>query len=180
LYGKLIGTKIWIKKTSNTTCSWHTDLNYGSYRLSNVEIGLTAGVTGQQGMLTPPWHLIPPLIYSEVRLRPFSELLNCISYKTYAIDYWSLFLSFHGINPTVSKTQNVILKRRDEVVITRCRNRSFAGNTLFSLSKRRSTWMCFLPMSCDTVKHILADCGDTALIRYDYFDTKSERSFDKW
>jgi hypothetical protein len=39
-----------------------------------VEIGLTAGVTGQQGMLTPPWHLIPPLIYSEVRVRPFSDL----------------------------------------------------------------------------------------------------------
>jgi hypothetical protein len=34
----------------------------------------TAGVTGQQGMLTPPWHLVPPLIYSEVRVRPFSEL----------------------------------------------------------------------------------------------------------
>jgi hypothetical protein len=32
----------------------HIDLDYGSYRLSNVEIGLTAGVTGQQGMLTPP------------------------------------------------------------------------------------------------------------------------------
>jgi hypothetical protein len=39
-----------------------------------VEIGLTAGVTGQQGTLTPPWHLIPPLIYSEVRVRPFSDL----------------------------------------------------------------------------------------------------------
>jgi hypothetical protein len=39
--------------------SWHTDLDYGSYRLSNVEIRLTAGVTGQQRMLTPPWHLIP-------------------------------------------------------------------------------------------------------------------------
>jgi hypothetical protein len=25
-------------------------------------------------MLTPPWHLIPPLIYSEVRVRPFSDL----------------------------------------------------------------------------------------------------------
>ena len=25
--------------------------------------GLAAGVTGQQGMLTPPWHLIPPLVF---------------------------------------------------------------------------------------------------------------------
>jgi hypothetical protein len=24
---------------------------------------VTAGVTGQQGMLTPSWYLIPPLIY---------------------------------------------------------------------------------------------------------------------
>jgi hypothetical protein len=39
-----------------------------------VEIGLTAGVTGQQGMLTPPWHLIPPLICSEDLVRPFSGL----------------------------------------------------------------------------------------------------------
>jgi hypothetical protein len=33
------------------------------YRLSNLEIGLTAGVTGQQGMLTPLWHLIPPVVF---------------------------------------------------------------------------------------------------------------------
>jgi hypothetical protein len=56
------------------SCYWYTDLDYGSYRLSNVEIGLTAVVTGQQGIFTPPWHLIPPLIYSEVRVRPFSDL----------------------------------------------------------------------------------------------------------
>jgi hypothetical protein len=49
-------------------------IDYGSYRLSNLEIRLTAGVTCQQAMLTPPWHLIPPLIYSEVRVRPFSAL----------------------------------------------------------------------------------------------------------
>jgi hypothetical protein len=48
--------------------------DYGSYRLPNLEKGLTAGVIDQQGMLTPPWHLIPPLIYSEVRVRPFSDL----------------------------------------------------------------------------------------------------------
>jgi hypothetical protein len=33
-----------------------------------------AGVIDEQGMLTPPWHLIPPLIYSEVCVRPFSDL----------------------------------------------------------------------------------------------------------
>jgi hypothetical protein len=33
---------------------------------SELEIGLTAGVTGQQGMLTPPFHLIKPLHLSGV------------------------------------------------------------------------------------------------------------------
>jgi hypothetical protein len=36
--------------------------------LKTVEIGLTAGVTGQQGMLTPPWHLIPLLVFPGVRV----------------------------------------------------------------------------------------------------------------
>jgi hypothetical protein len=40
----------------------------------NLEIGLTAGVTGRQGMLIPPRHLIPPLINSEVSVCPFSDL----------------------------------------------------------------------------------------------------------
>ena len=53
---------------------WHTDLDYGSYRLSNLEIGLTAGVTGQQGMLTPPWHLILPSHLSEIRVAIHSIL----------------------------------------------------------------------------------------------------------
>jgi hypothetical protein len=38
------------------------------------DMGRMAGATGRQGMLTPPWHLIPPLICSEVRVRPFSDL----------------------------------------------------------------------------------------------------------
>jgi hypothetical protein len=61
-------------KLNNRQKNRRTDLDHGSYRLSNVEMGLTAGVAGQQEMLTPPWHLIPPLIYSEVRVRPFSDL----------------------------------------------------------------------------------------------------------
>jgi hypothetical protein len=43
---------------------WHTDLEYGSYRLPDMEIGFMAGMTGPQGMLNPPRHLIPPPIYS--------------------------------------------------------------------------------------------------------------------
>jgi hypothetical protein len=33
--------------------------------------------------------------------------------------------------------------------------------------------VCFLPICPLTVKHILTECGDTALIRNNYFDTKS-------
>jgi hypothetical protein len=38
--------------------------------LSDLEIGLPAGVTGRQGMLTSPRHLVPPLVYSNVRVCP--------------------------------------------------------------------------------------------------------------
>jgi hypothetical protein len=33
-----------------------------------MPVGLTAGVSIQQVMLTPPQHLIPPLVYPEVRV----------------------------------------------------------------------------------------------------------------
>jgi hypothetical protein len=59
-----------------------------------VEKGLTVVVIDQHGMLTPPWHLIPPLIYSEVRVRPFSDLrfpiglmrLNTVRYFCHFIE----------------------------------------------------------------------------------------------
>ena len=35
---------------------------FSMLRLPDQDYGLTAGVTGQQGMLTPPRHLIPPLV----------------------------------------------------------------------------------------------------------------------
>ena len=45
----------------------HTLIDYGLFRLPDQDYGLTEGVTGQQGMLTPPRHLIPPLVCPEVR-----------------------------------------------------------------------------------------------------------------
>jgi hypothetical protein len=39
------------------------------------EMGQMASVTGRQGMLTPPRHLIQPLVYPEVRICP---ILKCI------------------------------------------------------------------------------------------------------
>jgi hypothetical protein len=76
-----------------------TDFDSGLFRLTGldtliltsdfyVRYGAQGGWTGRQGMLTPPWHLIPPLIYSEVRVR-HSPI--CISNGTHEIDYCSLF-----------------------------------------------------------------------------------------
>jgi hypothetical protein len=65
---------LWYVSCQSLSRSLHSDLYYGSCCLSNLEIGLTAGVSGRQGMLTPPRHLIPPLIYSEIHVHPFSDL----------------------------------------------------------------------------------------------------------
>jgi hypothetical protein len=40
--------------------SWHTDFFCELFCLPDLEIECTAGVTGLQGMLTPPGHLILP------------------------------------------------------------------------------------------------------------------------
>jgi hypothetical protein len=54
---------VWYVSYQSLSRSWHTDFDYGAYRLPDLEIGLTAGVTGRQWMLTPPRHLIPRLVY---------------------------------------------------------------------------------------------------------------------
>jgi hypothetical protein len=64
----------WYVSYQSLSRSWHTDLDYSSFSLYKMIIGLTAGVTDRKGILTPPWHLIPPPIYSEVRVRAFSDL----------------------------------------------------------------------------------------------------------
>jgi hypothetical protein len=48
------------------SCSWHTDFNWGLLSSLDLKTELTPNGTGQQEMLTPPWHLIPPLVYPEV------------------------------------------------------------------------------------------------------------------
>jgi hypothetical protein len=69
-----------------------TDLYYCSYRLPNLEKEVMAGVIDRQGMLTPPWHLIPRLIYSEVCVRPFSNLY-------FLLDLWDWILFVIFIMP---------------------------------------------------------------------------------
>jgi hypothetical protein len=39
------------------------DFENGIFRLSDRDVGLIAGVTGRQGMRTPPEHLISPLMF---------------------------------------------------------------------------------------------------------------------
>jgi hypothetical protein len=62
---------------------WHTDLDYGLYYLPGLEIGLTASMTGRQGMPTPPRHMIPPLVYPEAHgcPTPFSELYFLLEFS---------------------------------------------------------------------------------------------------
>jgi hypothetical protein len=55
-------------------------------------MGFMVGVTGQQGLLAPPVHLIPPLVYPEVRVCPILKLIICIFYSTYENDDCSLLM----------------------------------------------------------------------------------------
>jgi hypothetical protein len=67
---------------------WYTDLDYGSNRLPELELWLTAGVTGRQGMFTTPMHLIPPLVYPEVRVCPILWFV----FPTGLWDWWLFFI----------------------------------------------------------------------------------------
>jgi hypothetical protein len=59
---------LWYVSYQSLSRSWYIDLDYGSDRLPDLELGLTAGVTGRQVMLTPPRHLIPPLVFPGVHV----------------------------------------------------------------------------------------------------------------
>jgi hypothetical protein len=47
---------------------WHTDCDYDLFHLPDLELGLTVSVTGGREMLTPPRHIVPHLVYPEVRV----------------------------------------------------------------------------------------------------------------
>ena len=57
---------------------------FGLLRLPNVDYWLTAGVTGQHGMLTHPRHLIPSLVYPGDRV---CYVLIFVLFLEYEIDY---------------------------------------------------------------------------------------------
>jgi hypothetical protein len=65
--------------------------------LPDLETGLTAGVTGRQGMFTAPRNLIPPLVYPKVRICPILKFVfPTAKCRTYEIDDCSLFMPLHA------------------------------------------------------------------------------------
>ena len=72
------------------------DFYYGFPCLSDLDYWLTAGMTDQQGILTPPIHLISPVVYPGVRVRHaliFAYIFFCFYFgrvgRGYKIDYGS-------------------------------------------------------------------------------------------
>jgi hypothetical protein len=53
--------------------------------------GLMVGVTGRQGMLTPPRHLIPPLVFPGVRVRLICSV-DCSIYLNWTLIWLQIFL----------------------------------------------------------------------------------------
>jgi hypothetical protein len=88
----------------NNILFWHTDFEYGITHLPDLEIRLTISVTNQQGMLTPPRHLIPPLVFPIFRI--------CISYGIYETDHytflknaWKLLIDRKKVCVSVEQTE---------------------------------------------------------------------------
>jgi hypothetical protein len=65
----------------------YTNFDRGLLPLPDLEIELTTGVTSQQGILTPPRHPIPPLVFPGVRV----SLICTTDYSMHLI--WALILS---------------------------------------------------------------------------------------
>jgi hypothetical protein len=86
----------------------HHNFRYdgGWLRIHDQETGLTTGVTGQQGMLTPPRHMISLPVCPEARVCPFISLtcniclcletdLCLVSLWTYIIDIYIHRVFYH-------------------------------------------------------------------------------------
>jgi hypothetical protein len=72
---------------------WFKMLYYWTF--SNlITSGLTASVTGRQGMLTTPRHLTPPPVFPGVCVSTF-VYLTCNSYLNFETDYSSVSWPFH-------------------------------------------------------------------------------------
>jgi hypothetical protein len=93
-----------------------TDPDYGSYRLHDLEIVLTAGVTGRQGMFTPPGHLATSLVYPEVHVSSFYDLYflqvlwDCWLFVIYVISLTSqkFFIHKKGVRPCLRPSETAV------------------------------------------------------------------------
>jgi hypothetical protein len=65
---------------------WYTDLDYCSYRLPKMELGLTVSVTGRQGMVTP-------LRYYDISRGPCFALFSNLYFLQDLWD-WLLFIIY--------------------------------------------------------------------------------------
>ena len=64
----------------------------------DLEDWLTVGVTGQQGILIPPWHLVPPLVY------PGVHVCHALMFAYFYLRDWLqfvIFLPFHSYSPYI-------------------------------------------------------------------------------
>jgi hypothetical protein len=75
------------------------------------EKGLLAGETSQQGMFTPPKHLIPPPAFPGVRVSPF-VYLTCSSHLDFETDYSSVSRPFQ-------LSGNIVLDRPERYELNR-------------------------------------------------------------
>jgi hypothetical protein len=86
-----------------TACSVYLTWTHWFWLLNfAIEMGLTAGATGRQGILTPPRHLIPPPVFPGVRVSSF-VYLTCNSYLSFETDYSSVSWPLHYLKMMVSK-----------------------------------------------------------------------------
>ena len=78
----------------------YTGHDDGLSRIPNFDWGRTAGVTGQQRMLTHPWHLILPSHLSEVHVALYS-IWNCLldyDYVLHIVNFAILYCPLGGIS----------------------------------------------------------------------------------
>jgi hypothetical protein len=74
----------------------NTDFDYRLLHLLDLDIGLTASVTSQQGMLAPLRHLIPPLVC----------LILCTVVFPHHSWYWPLYVAILSLKERVSIHRN--------------------------------------------------------------------------
>jgi hypothetical protein len=98
-----IRPNVWCVSFQSFSRSWYSDLDYGWYRLHEMELGLTAGVTGRLGMYTPPRNLIQLLVYPEIRVALFSNLYFLQDLLHYDC---SFFMQFHLIFKEIMNISN--------------------------------------------------------------------------